>query len=117
MKSGKVWGETHLILKTPMVEIHKLIISPKSHCSWHKHQFKWNAFLVVSGVLMIEVRKNDYALTDTTTLWPGDLCTVKPGEVHRFRTVAEEPCQAWEIYYPEPLAEDIIRESVGGHEE
>ena len=115
MKSGKIWGETALILKTPFVELHQLAINPHSFCSWHKHQFKWNAFLVVSGSLHIEVVKNDYALTDITVLGPGELCTVKPGEVHRFRTIGDR-VEAWELYYPEPLAEDIIRESVGGRE-
>lgn len=114
MKQGKVWGETSLILRTPLIEVHKLDILEGAFCSWHHHEFKWNAFMVIRGALLIEVRKNDYQLTDVTRLGPGDFTTVRPGEVHRFRTTETASCEAWEIYYPESLGEDIIRESVGG---
>jgi len=113
MKNGKVWGETETLLATPLVEVHALRIEPNKRCSLHKHDFKWNAFYVTRGTLFIDVEKNNYALTDVTTLGPGDLMTVKPGEYHRFRT-GDEPCEAIELYYPEPLSEDIIRKDVGG---
>ena len=113
MIAGKVWGKTEVLLKTPFIEIHRLTIAPNSRCSLHKHQFKWNAFYVGSGRLFIEVEKNDYALTDVTELGPGDLMTAKPGEFHRFVTKAEG-MMGIEIYYPEPLSEDIVRKDVGG---
>lgn len=110
---GKVWGSTELLLKTPLIEVHRLVIDPFSRCSMHKHEFKWNAFSVISGMLWIDVEKNDYALTDTTMIGPGDLTTVKPGEYHRFRT-GDLATIALEIYYPEGLSEDIIRKDCGG---
>lgn len=113
MISGKVWGQTQLVLRTPFIEVHKLFIKPHAFCSWHHHEFKWNAFVTVSGVLQIEVKKNDYNLTDITFLHPTDLMTVKPGEKHRFVT-GDKACVAFEFYYPEELSADIIRESVGG---
>ena len=113
MKTGKVWGQTELLLQTPTIEIHRLTIEPRMACSLHKHEFKWNAFFVSRGMLMIEVQKNNYKLTDITTLGPGDLCTVKPNEFHRFVT-GDEPCEGIEIYYTEPLSEDIVRQTTGG---
>lgn len=113
MKNGKVWGTTELLLGTPLVEIHRLYIKPNAHCSLHAHEFKWNGFLVLSGRLLIEVSKKAYDLVDVTELGPGEFTTVKPGEYHRFVT-KDEPVQAIEIYYPEPLSEDIIRKDIGG---
>jgi mannose-6-phosphate isomerase-like protein (cupin superfamily) len=113
MKTGKVWGTTELLLKTGLIEIHRLSIFPQAHCSMHHHRFKWNAFLVLEGELHIDVEKDAYGLKDRTTLYPGELMTVQPGENHQFCS-GTEPCVAIEIYYPEMLSEDIVRRSVGG---
>lgn len=113
MIKGKVWGQTKLLINTPLVEVHELAILPNRECSLHCHQFKWNAFYVFSGKLQIVVEKNDYKLTDVTTLSVGGFTTVKPGEYHKFVSL-DDYVVALEIYYPEPLREDIIRKSVGG---
>ena len=113
MLHGKIWGTTEVLEKTPIVEVHRLNILPNMQCSMHKHLHKRNAFHVSSGKLYIDVVKNDYALTDTTTLGPGDYTVVMPNEFHRFRT-GPEGAIGIEIYYPEPLSEDIIRADVGG---
>lgn len=112
VKHGKVWGLTEVLLRTPLIEIHRLTIKPNAQCSLHKHTMKWNGFVVHSGRLFIDVEKNDYPLVDTTELGPGDFMAVKPGEFHRFRS-GDEPVQAVEIYYPDTLSEDIIRKDVG----
>lgn len=113
MIQGKVWGTTEPLLVTPLLEIHRLAIQPQRRCSLHVHKYKFNAFLVLKGTLTIEVKKNDYPLVDKTVIGPGDLTTVKPGEYHRFVT-GTEPVEAIEIYYPECLSEDIVREDFGG---
>jgi mannose-6-phosphate isomerase-like protein (cupin superfamily) len=110
---GKVWGRTEPLLRTPFIDVQRLTILPHSRCSMHAHQFKWNAFLVLSGVLKIEVRKKSYDLIDVTTLGEGDFTTVPPGEYHRFLS-GSEVVKAFEIYYPAELSEDIIRQDVGG---
>jgi len=110
--ANKVWGRTQDLLKTPLVELHALTIKANGYCSKHKHEFKANAFFVIDGELEVSVFKNDYALTDVTTLGPGDLMVVKAGEFHQFRAVKDTDCL--ELYYPEALSEDIVRESVGG---
>lgn len=113
MLTGKVWGTTETLLDTPLLSVHRLSILENMTCSMHKHKFKWNGFFVTRGKLIIEVRKEAYALTDRTVLRQGELTSVKPGEFHRFITESEG-CEGIEFYYLEPLSEDIVRESCGG---
>ena len=68
-------------------------------------------FYVIKGNLEIRVTKNKYALEDITYLTDGDYTTVSPTEKHYFKAVSD--VEALEIYYPEPLSEDILRENVG----
>lgn len=111
--TGKVWGMTLPVIVTPLIEIHRIYVKPHMHCSLHAHERKWNAFIVTAGILHIDVHKTDYPLTDTTTIGPGGVTTVAPGEKHQFRTGAEG-AEAYEIYYLEPLGQDIKREIEGG---
>ena len=53
MKSGKVWGETELVLQTPFVEFHRIWVHQGGFCSLHKHEHKWNMFYVTSGELAV----------------------------------------------------------------
>lgn len=116
MKLGKVWGSTEQLLTTPMVEVHRLTILPNAHCSLHSHAHRWNAFIVLSGELLIEVHQKSYELIDTTVLGQNQTTTVAPGLLHQFRT-GSKGAECLEIYYPSALgAEDIQRQSVGGRE-
>lgn len=110
--NGKVWGTTTALVQNSVSELHKITAKAGFRCSEHKHAHKWNGFYVISGVLEIHVRKNDYALTDVTTLRAGDFTTVRPGEYHWF--YCTEDCVALELYYPEMLSEDIQRKDHGG---
>ena len=112
VKAGKVWGQTEAILQTPVVEFHRICVKEGYRCSTHKHLHKWNGFYVESGELEIHVIKNDYELTDITTLSAGDFGKVKPGEFHFF--VCTKDAVAFELYYPELLSEDIERADTGG---
>ena len=56
---------------------------------------------------------NDYDLVDITTLNPSEYTTVKPGEYNWFET-NQNDAEVLEIYYLEPITEDILRETVGG---
>ena len=112
MKSGKVWGQTTKIFSTPFVEFHRIVVLAGYRCSKHKHEHKWNAFYVEQGKLRVHVFKRDYDLVDETELGKGDFMVVRPGEYHYF--VGLEDVLAFEIYYPEALSEDIVREVAGG---
>lgn len=110
---GKCWGTTEAQIVSPTFEMHRLVILPNMQCSLHVHRRKWNAFLVITGRLFIDVVKNDYPLTDVTELVAGDSTTVGPGEHHRFRT-GSEGCTAVEMYYTDALSDDIERKDHGG---
>lgn len=112
MKAGKVWGKTELIFKNPFIEFHRIHIKKGAFCSTHLHRHKWNLFYVQEGTLLVHVHKNDYDLTDTTELKATQWTTVKPNEYHSFEAVTD--VIAFELYYPEPLTDDIIRKTVGG---
>jgi mannose-6-phosphate isomerase-like protein (cupin superfamily) len=112
MKNGKVWGVTETVLKKTNLHIERLIIEPFKRCSMHKHERKWNGFYVASGRLLIEVQKS-YGLTDTTELTQGEFMAVPPGEFHRFVT-ADEGAIGIELYWPDDLSDDIVRQDVGG---
>lgn len=112
MKTGKVWGITEPLVESPLFSMHRLTILPNARCSKHSHKYKWNGFYVESGTLIIEVEKADYPLTDKTVLGPREFCQVRPGEVHWFRT-EDGPVEAVEMYYLEPLSEDIVRKDCG----
>lgn len=117
MKAGKVWGHTESLFQKNNVEIHRIVILPGGFCSKHMHRHKHNAFYCERGEIWIDVWKKDYALVDTTRLGPGEICSVAPGEYHRFRT--DKDCGAptivvYEIYWTELDASDIVREDHGG---
>jgi mannose-6-phosphate isomerase-like protein (cupin superfamily) len=113
MKQGKVWGSTELLLNNGLIEIHRIQINPNSFCSLHRHNFKNNAFYVISGTLYLEVHKKDYNLTDITTLKQGQISNIEPGEYHKFFT-KEEPVECLEVYFLNPIKTDIERLDVGG---
>lgn len=109
--AGKVWGQTAALFNKNNVEIHRIEVAKGGVCSLHRHLHKHNAFFVESGTLIIEVQKNDYALTDKTILTKGKMTSVPPGEYHRF--VAVEDTVAYEIYWTEISTNDIERKDVG----
>jgi quercetin dioxygenase-like cupin family protein len=113
MKSGKVWGETSLIFKNDNFEVHRISVKQNSYCSKHKHNYKHNMFYVESGTLTVKVWKNDYELIDETKLRQGEMLDVSPGEYHQFYS-GYDPVIAYEIYYSQPISNDIVRETCGG---
>lgn len=110
---GKVWGHTSPIFERNNVEIHRIVGKKGGYCSKHRHQMKFNKFFVERGSLEIRVWKDDQGLIDTTILGPLQTCIVAPTEKHQFR-VLEDNTVAYEIYWTEINANDIVRESSGG---
>lgn len=114
MKSGKIWGQTEAIVQNSSLELHRIEVHPDTHCSKHKHSYKWNGFYVEKGRIGIRVWKNDYDLVDETILEAGDYTEVKPGDYHQFFAVGSEMAVVFEVYFANFQHEDIVRESVGG---
>jgi mannose-6-phosphate isomerase-like protein (cupin superfamily) len=108
----KIWGTTQPLIVTPMFEMHRLIIKPEHRCSLHVHRFKHNAFYVIEGQLYID-HIADFKDDEVVVLPSGGWWTIPPGTHHQFRT-GPKPCTALEMYYTEPLSEDIVRHNVGG---
>lgn len=116
--TDKIWGTTTALVSTPMFEMHRLFIKPWHRCSLHSHKTKHNAFFVISGCLHIDGGKPElddpiWRPHELVTLRQGDCWTVAPGVWHQFRT-GYDACVALEMYYTEPLSEDIIRYNTGG---
>ena len=111
-KHGKVWGKTVCILKNPFCEVHRLEATKGHVCSKHHHKFKTNLFYVESGQLLIRVWQNDYDLVDETILEAGEFTEVPPNVKHQFEAL--EDTVAFEVYYPEGISKDIIRDNHGG---
>lgn len=111
-KQGKVWGNTQSIFNKNNVEIHRIEIKKGGYCSKHKHNYKYNAFIVLSGVIEVDIWKNDYDLVDKTIVQKGEMTTVKPQEFHKFKCIKE--AVVLEIYWVELKEDDIERENVGG---
>jgi len=110
-KSGKIWGETELILANSSCEFHRIDYKKGGVCSKHKHEWKWNGFYVVSGQMKISVWATDYDLIDETILGPGDFTAVKPGAYHTFEGL--EDGVAFELYWANFSHNDIVRENTG----
>src|SRR3990167_226675 len=110
---GKQWGATWKCFQIPGIcEVWAMIINPHSYCSKHRHTFKFNQFVVLSGNLLVRTWKNDYPCIDETTIHPKGSMLVKPKEYHRFINNTDEVAIAIEIYWCE-LGSDIEREDHG----
>lgn len=112
MKSGKVWGETHLVFSNCNSEVQYMKCKKGKQCSKHLHSHKYNMFYVISGEIEIHTWKNDYQLVDVTVLGPGERTTIKPGEYHQFKI--NKDAEVLEVYWVELSLGDINRESCGG---
>src|SRR5208282_5565885 len=112
----KIWGVTEPLVVTPLFEMHRLTIKPGYRCSLHVHRFKWNAFFVIFGELLIDLVSGDVgSAVVVEKLGVGGHTTIAPGVYHQFRTDPDGPLtSALEMYYTESLNEDIIRRNVGG---
>jgi len=113
---GKLWGETQLIFCYNGVECHNLTIVENGFCSIHKHENKWNRFLVVSGLLEVKQWQLNVAdmsaPPDTTVLKPGEICDVPPGAFHQFNAL--EQSFVIEMYWTVLDIDDIARLTTGG---
>lgn len=114
---GKIWGSTCCLMIKNNVEIHRIEVNKGGFCSEHKHEHKWNAFFVESGVLEIIIYRQDAGqiIEDKTVLCAGESTYIEPGVYHKFRAV--ESTIAFETYWTELSPTDIIRKNVGGNME
>jgi mannose-6-phosphate isomerase-like protein (cupin superfamily) len=109
-REAKVWGERWLIRQDSTHAVSYLKIEKGYECSFHRHQEKYNLFVVLSGRIAIIVEQFDH--NSTVYLTEGQSFTTKPGERHKF--VGFENSDVIEEMYVEYREDDIQRENKGG---
>ena len=77
-----------------------------TRCSWHRHQAKYNLFIVLDGLVGIKTQYGE------THLSRGETFMVAPGEWHEFRVY--EPSKMIEEMFVCYAEDDIEREKIGG---
>ena len=112
MVEGKIWGTTSKIFSKNNVEVYRIVGKKGGKSSSHKHTFKLSSFFVEKGSIAIETEKNDYDLTDRTTLKTGESTMIKPNEYHLFE-ILEEGTVCYEFYWVELDSADIERKDCG----
>lgn len=109
---GKIWGKTATIYSDHNIELNLIYAKRGGYCSKHQHMAKFNLFFVFSGMLKIDVWKNDYDLVDDTVIKRFESTVVKPRENHKFKALKNT--WALELYWVKLCLNDIQREDVGG---
>lgn len=112
-KNVKLWGQTQSVLVTDKVHVATAFIKKGGYSSKHLHKNNWNRFVVQSGVLQIDIYRNNK--TETIELRAGDVLDVEPNLKHRM--TALEDVHLTEIYWSatdEFDVEDIQRDDTGG---
>ena len=104
----KIWGNKIRLVETPTVVVDLLTIKPNSFCSFHHHDYKYNMFFILEGIVTIQQEKDSYIV-----LRQYDNFVVEPKTKHQF--IATTKAKMLEIMYTKPvLEEDIIRICQGG---
>jgi mannose-6-phosphate isomerase-like protein (cupin superfamily) len=110
-KQSKVWGDTQLIFVHHGVECHKIGFLRGGFCSQHRHQYKWNRFVVLEGRLLVRIFQS-FGKVDETTIGAGQITDVPPLVQHQFEGLDDGT--ALEFYWTVLDAGDIEREDAGG---
>ena len=64
MKEEKIWGFTEEIFANRLFEFHRLEYKKGFNCSEHIHKYKWNAFYIESGKMIVRVWNSKSDLED-----------------------------------------------------
>lgn len=115
----KCWGRVLHCFSNPQASVSYLEVLEGNRCSRHYHRERANTFIVVSGVVEIEVW-DEHSLDSNcqvTYLMSGDSLTVPSGKMHRFKVL--ESGTMIEVYFPDRTGyevdiNDIVRFDVGG---
>ena len=115
-KETKIWGTVIHSRPTDDIMVTHLDVNKGFRCSKHKHEHRFNHFIVISGRLFIEAWLSGPMKEPTKILvGPGEEVTVAPNTFHRF--LVEESGKVIEVYWskkPDLSFEDIVRLDVGG---
>lgn len=107
----KIWGERWLIRKDSTHAVSFLDLKEGTKCSWHKHDTKYNLFVVLDGQLTLRIE--ELGEVKEINLFHGEEFTIKPGQWHLFECRVSNT-QVIEEMYVEYNEADIYRMSKGG---
>jgi mannose-6-phosphate isomerase-like protein (cupin superfamily) len=110
----KIWGERWVLRRDSTHEVSYLKVRKGYRCSWHKHQQKYNLFVVLEGVLKVKVE--ELGEIRETFIGEGQSFTTKPGQWHEFEGVGVDN-KVIEEMYVEYDKNDIERFKLGGKAE
>lgn len=110
-RQAKVWGDTQLLFVHNGVECHRIAFRTAYRCSKHRHEHKWNRFVILEGQLRVVIFCED-GNRDETIIYKGQVTDVPPGVWHQFEGVLDGV--ALEFYWTSLEAGDIERENMGG---
>lgn len=79
----KLWGAEYWLCNNERYAAKILVLEPGFQCSLHYHVIKKETFIVLWGLVKLEV----YTPKDTLYLSPGDKYTLEPGRAHRFTAI------------------------------
>lgn len=103
----KIWGKKERLIETASTVVDLLTLEKDSFCSWHYHDFKYNMFFVLEGIVEIKME------TDLKMLDAHSFFVVEPKIKHQF--IARSDAKLLEIMFTKPVLEqDIIRLVQGG---
>ena len=103
----KIWGKKERLIETASTVVDLLTLESDSFCSWHYHDFKYNMFFVLEGIVEIRMEKESKIL-DAHSFF-----VVEPKIKHQF--IARSDAKMLEIMFTKPVLEqDIIRFVQGG---
>jgi len=103
----KIWGKKERLIETASTVVDLLTLEKDSFCSWHYHDFKYNMFFVLEGIVEIKME------TDLKMLDAHSFFVVEPKIKHQF--IARSDAKLLEIMFTKPVLEqDIVRLMQGG---
>jgi mannose-6-phosphate isomerase-like protein (cupin superfamily) len=109
-REQKIWGQRWLIRCDSTHAVSYLELEKNVQCSWHRHETKYNLFVVLEGELILEIEELDNI--KTVTLNKGEEFTIKPGQWHLFRCFCENT-KVIEEMFVEYNESDIERQNKG----
>jgi hypothetical protein len=110
-RENKCWGTTQKIFEFNSISCHHLKVNKGTYCSIHQHQFKFNRFYVLSGLITVQIWRLEQSVEEYYLARHRAL-DVEPGIDHRF--IVQKTGEVLEFYWSLMEDEDIVRTIIGG---
>jgi mannose-6-phosphate isomerase-like protein (cupin superfamily) len=110
----KNWGTSKQLLANTFIEIYRIKVKPKQYCSIHHHKFKYNAFIVIEGLLEIYQYTDKEIIIEQLCAQSSKVVVVDPLIDHCFYNPDNIWATGYEIYWPHAYSskDDIVRKMI-----